>query len=498
MRKALAALALAAGGLLGAVGLAGAGTVAPLSLVSGPSPFASCTIGGPGTNYVNAEVEPWVDVNPADPANIVGVFQQDRWSNGGAHGLVAGVSHDGGTSWSESWAHFSLCSGGTSANGGDYERTSDPWVSFGPTGTAYQVAISFDQTTFRNGVLVSRSTNGGDTWEEPISLIRDTDGNVFNDKESVTADPANPNLAYAVWDRLVFPTSERANVIAGFVSFAFRGPVWFSRTTDGGSSWEPARQIFDPGQENQTIGNQIVVLPNGTLVDGFDEIHVFQNAKKLRGLSVRVIRSTDHGLTWSSSILVDRLGTIGVTDPETGDPVRTGDIIPEFAVDPANGTLYAVWQDARFSGFQHDSIAFSQSTDSGLTWSAPIMINKTPTSIANGNQQAFTASVHVSADGTVGVTYYDFRSNTSDPTTLPTDYFIVECHGGCTNAANWTEEQITPTSFNMRTAPNAGGFFTGDYEGLATVGIDFLPLFVQANSGNTANRTDAFATRVTP
>src|SRR5947208_4809549 len=67
--------------------------------VSGLSPFASCTVGGPGTNFVNSEVEPFVAVNPKDPANIVGVFQQDRWSNGGSHGLVAATSHDGGNTW---------------------------------------------------------------------------------------------------------------------------------------------------------------------------------------------------------------------------------------------------------------------------------------------------------------------------------------------------------------------------------------------------------------
>src|SRR5437870_3036714 len=106
------------------VALAGALTVglsqsaiASTTLVSGPSPFASCTVGGPGTVYVNAEDEPRVAVNPANRSNFVGVFQQDRWSNGGAHGLVARVSHDGGATWSESWAHFSTCSGGTPANG---------------------------------------------------------------------------------------------------------------------------------------------------------------------------------------------------------------------------------------------------------------------------------------------------------------------------------------------------------------------------------------------
>ncbi len=44
----------------------------------------------------------------------------------------------------------------------------------------------------------------------------------------------------------------------------------------------------------------------------------------------------------------------------------------------------------------------------------------------------------------------------------------------------------------MKTAPAASGFFVGDYEGLATMGNAFVPFFVQANSGNTANRTDVF------
>src|SRR5712692_4541257 len=98
---------------------AGSSATAPLTVVSRPSPFASCTIGGPDpnfandTNFVNGEVEPEVDVNPRDRSNIVGVFQQDHWSTGGAHGLVAAVTHDGGLTWTESFAHFSSCSGGT-------------------------------------------------------------------------------------------------------------------------------------------------------------------------------------------------------------------------------------------------------------------------------------------------------------------------------------------------------------------------------------------------
>jgi hypothetical protein len=121
-----------------AAGSAGGGTIAPAPLVltSGPSPFADCTAlapgSPPGTNVLNAEVEPFVAVNPTNPKNVVGVFQQDRWSNGGARGLVTAVTKDGGKTWKRTFAHFSTCSGGTAANGGNYDRASDPWVTFAP------------------------------------------------------------------------------------------------------------------------------------------------------------------------------------------------------------------------------------------------------------------------------------------------------------------------------------------------------------------------------
>ena len=64
----------------------------------------------------------------------------------------------------------------------------------------------------------------------------------------------------------MFP-NERTQGKSYLNTAAFRGPTWFSRTTNGGSSWETARPIFDPGQNDQTIGNQIVALGNGDLVN---------------------------------------------------------------------------------------------------------------------------------------------------------------------------------------------------------------------------------------
>ena len=109
----------------------------PQFRVSGTSPFAAGCDGAPafGTLYVNAEVEPMVALNPRNANHVVGVWQQDRWSTGGARGLLTGVSLDGGRTWTQHMAAFSHCTGGSAANGGDYSRASDPWVTFAPDGT---------------------------------------------------------------------------------------------------------------------------------------------------------------------------------------------------------------------------------------------------------------------------------------------------------------------------------------------------------------------------
>jgi BNR repeat-like domain len=472
-----AACALAAAFTMGP---AASAEVDPLSLASGPSPFsAECAGPQEGTLYLNAEVEPWVAVNPDRPRNLIGVWQQDRWSNGGANGNLTGVSFNGGASWFRpDPPPFSRCAGGNATNGGDYERATDPWVSFSPNGDAHQIALGIgDLDSDPSAILVSSSRDGGVTWGPIKTLIRDEDGlRFFNDKQSITADPTDSDFVYAVWDRLA--SENLADPAADYT-----GPTYFARSTDGGRSWEPARNIYDPGVNDQTIGNQIVVLPNGRLVNVFT---LFKNGQ----ISVAAIFSDDRGETWSSEpVIIDFLGTVFVSDPRDGAPVRTGDILPEVAVDPRAGRddLYVVWQDARFTAFDRDQVALSKSSDGGLTWSRPARVS------SNIATQAFTPSVDVNRNGRVAVTYYDFTNDTPASPTLDTDYWVTRSgNGGATFS---DRERITPEPFDMRSAPFAGGFFVGDYEGLASVGV-FRPLFVQANTGDADNPTDVFSTTV--
>lgn len=472
----------------------------PSPPANGNSPFASCDISGfliPGeTNYVNTELEPWVAVNPRNPSNIIGVYQQDRYTFGGARGLAAAVSHDGGATWSSTYPALSICAGGTSANGGYYQRASDPWVTFAPNGDAYFISLSVTflgpASATGSGVLVSKSTDGGDHWSDPVTLVRDIgDADVapffFNDKESITADPFDSNYVYAVWDRLRKPgEAESANAKR---SWAFRGDTLFSRTIDGGLTWEAPRTIYTRTSLTGTIGNQIAVLPGGTLVDIFDFAQ--GSGKNIPGFDIQVQRSADHGTTWSDPIEVAPERAVRVFDPDTGTSVRAGGGLPDIAVDlnPTSagyGNIYAAWGDSlgsrKIKSNLHSTIVFTESTDGGLSWSPLSRIDKSP-----GDVQAFTPSVHVASDGTVGVTYYDFRNNTSAPG-LPTDQWFIHCHptSDCTDAANWAENHVDGP-FDIENAATAGGYFLGDYDGLASIGTTFTSFFSKTTATDKDN-----------
>ncbi|HEX8968428.1 MAG TPA: sialidase family protein [Chloroflexota bacterium] len=491
------------------VALAAGSTVGPLTAVPTESVTSTAACAAlvaqqqalGSVNYPNAEVEPYVAVDPTNSQHLIGAFQEGRWNDGGANALTTVVSTNGGRSWNLAGAQplFSVCAGAPAGSPGDTPRVSDPWVSFAPDGSAYQVSSSFFVQGPAFGgdsrILVSKSTDGGQSWASPVILLDTPSPLAVNDKESVTADPTDARRVYVVWDQLVSPTST-ANPDAFAHTFAFRGPTFLAMTADGGNTWQPAHAIYDPGQNRQTIANQIVVLPDGTLIDGFCLVTstASQSGRIPTSFAVQLIRSTDHGATWSAPVTISPLIDTSVTTL-TGLPVRTGDSVPTWAVNPVSGALYVVWQDGRFAADGHAQIAFAQSTDGGLDWSTPVRINTVSAT------QAFTPQLSVATDGSLGVSYYDMRhASSAAPGTA--NYFLVSCTPSttdCANPAHWSESQLDSQSgFDMTTAPNTlgGGFFVGDYEGLAAVATSFSSLFVLAQPEATQGPTDVFSTTV--
>ena len=245
-------------------------TLGGIVQVSGTSPFAACVDPvAPGLNLEHRRRAVGCSDRLGERGSRRG--SEDRWGDpneGGAHGQLAAASTDGGASWSTpSWPTFTTCSGGTAANNGDWDRASDPWVTIAPNGDVFQSTLVFNWFNGRSGVAVSKSTDHGASWATP-TLLYDGRNNSFTmgaDKDAITADPTRPGYVYAVWDHYSNQKAQFHDQING--SNSSKGPALFSRTTDGGKTWATPQPIYT--SNDGTLGNQIVVLPNGTLLDFF-------------------------------------------------------------------------------------------------------------------------------------------------------------------------------------------------------------------------------------
>ena len=451
---------------------------------SGASPFGGCTIGAvegadpQSHNYPNTELEPYVAVNQ-QTGHIVGAYQQDRWSDGGAHGLVASRSSDGGATWAQSFAEFSVCSDNLATPySPPFKRATDPFISFDSGGKAYQISLGIQSANLDlSAVEVATSSDEGATWNTPVRLQTDTSPVFFNDKESITADwrPVDGvGTAYATWIRGNLPGGDNISPVGAAHSFAYGGLPMFSKTTDGGVTWSKPVSMTNAVVYMQ--GNQIVVLPDGTLVD--------VAAMLFKGSGIQptpqqyfwtAMTSKNGGKTWGAPIKIAPLGTQLLTNPDIPNPttldetVRAGDYIPDVAVDHLTGAVYMVFADGISTGFNH--VKLTKSTDGGKNWSTPVDVTKTPTST-----HSFNGTVEVTSDGTVAVMYYDFRDNTPDPG-LPTDVWLTHSLDG---GATWTEQHVygdPAQNFDMENAPVARGWFLGDYQGLAAIGRDLILFF---------------------
>jgi hypothetical protein len=478
IRSALSAGALAAAlSLITSITGVASVTVVPVS--KEPSPLATCVNDSqPGRNFPSGETEPNLAVAGS---TMIAMWHQDRWSNGGAHGIGVGVSTDGGGSWAQSTFPDDMCTTSTGPLA-LYQRSSDPWAAFSKDGDiGYASALSFDATDNRNAVVAGRWT-AADGWTHvqaiPGSIFTSIDQST--DKNSTTADPNNDLTAYTVWDTLISPTDH--NPDDNPHTLAYTGPAYFSKTVDGGKSWSQAQVIIDTTQRQQTIGNIIVVDPkSGTLYD-FTDLLVSPNTSFGQGTNgnalVAFVKSTNGGSTWTAPQVIAPFDSLGDFDPNTGAPLRVGNGLEEVAIDPFTGKLYVTWERSsnfekntkQSSVFWDDQIVLDTSSDAGATWSGPTVIHTA------GGMPTYTPMVAVNGNQ-VAITYYDNRNlPANDTSNLPTDYWVsISTSGG-----PFVEQHIAGP-FDELSAPVARGFFLGDYEGLQPSGSGFEALFVATN-----------------
>src|SRR5271155_5262259 len=112
---------------------------------------------GPGQHAT--EVEPHVLSNGTTQ---VSAFQTGRISPGGATAIGWATSTDGGSTWT----HGFLPDLTTGNGGGPYDAASDPAVAYDAKHGVWMIAtLPISNTSLTTAVVVSRSTDGGFTWD---------------------------------------------------------------------------------------------------------------------------------------------------------------------------------------------------------------------------------------------------------------------------------------------------------------------------------------------
>jgi hypothetical protein len=310
---------------------------------------------------------------------------------------------------------YDCVSTGTQAMPPSWTNNTDPNVAFDTQGRAYQVTLPFnafwDKTKLHpNGAIDVSYTddlglswvkgNGGRDLEQSPNASAKQVGHV-EDKQwiAVNSIPGNryQDHVYAMWSVFNGGTSK----------------IRIAVSRDRGQTFGKAVTMTAP---SQTGPSNTFIYPS---VDATGDLYVAFASFPInnRGpVTLYVARSTDDGASFSPFVAAATAGTLP-TDDLPNTTFRDG-ITESFAASPTYaGHLYLTYED--WDGTQMD-VKFTQSTDGGSTWSAPVRINDN-TEPAEPTDQ-FQPSVAAGPNGAVAVAFYDRREACpNDPSVLAAD-----------------------------------------------------------------------------
>jgi hypothetical protein len=221
---------------------------------------------------------------------------------------------------------------------------------------------------------------------------------------AVDSRPASPfaNRLYLTWTN--FPSSGDTQVFTTY-------------SVDQGLTWTPAVVLETGAAFKWPTHNQ--VAPNGDVFVAYHRQPMFANGVP-NGTSgaITVMRSTNGGATFPQSVLAFGPGQADMTFNHQGlsgaipgtDFWLQGSVQPWILTDPnVPGRIYVVANDDPDNNSQSGDAAdvfIVRSTDSGLTWSAPLRVDHGP---GTTFQVMPTAAIDP-ISGAIVVQYYDNRS----------------------------------------------------------------------------------------
>lgn len=346
-------------------------------------------------NSGNIQNEEQACISPVNSANFVAVWRDFRL---GYRRVGFGYSTNAGATWTDNLFPAAY-----------YPWQSDPVLVVNSAGVFTANMISFDPAPGgEDGLLQLSSDDGGRTWRDSVWAAHATTPVGFEDKQMLAVDvsgTATDGSFYCAWAHFYGPgpqydsthvwlTAKRlgepygapvvlsqtrsnqwANVCTGpdgtvYVSWCnYRnGGLMFTRSTDGGQTWQPERLIVPTVFISASITPDLLIFAYGVMAaDHSGGPHhgrlymVYTDAEAdLLETDVWLIYSDDRGATWSPRARMD--------DETATYPVDQ--FHPWLSVDEA-GRVWVVFYDRRHDpdGVLMD-VYFTASTDGGQTWRA--------------------------------------------------------------------------------------------------------------------------------
>jgi hypothetical protein len=391
------------------------------------------------------EVEPHV---LASGTTQVTAFQTGRIVNGGGTAIGWATSTDGGSTWT----HGFLPGLTTGNGGGPYDAASDAAVAFDAKHGVWMIAsLPISNTTATVAVVVSRSTDGGFTWDDPVNVGPKVDS---SDKNWIVCDSTSTSPfygnCYVEWD----------NPDTG-------DGILMSTSSDGGLTWGAAKATANHATG---IGGQPLVQPDGTVI------------VPIETSGISAFTSTNGGASWSAPVAVSNIQA----HVDAGG-IRSGPL-PSAAID-GSGKVYVVWEDCRFrTACSTNDLVLSTSTD-GAHWSKATRI---PIDTTTSTVDHFIPGIGIDP-ATSGVTahvaiHYYFYSQTKCTTaTCKLGVGYISSHNG---GSTWNTPVRLAGPMQLKWLPNSqNGLMVADY--IATAFNNGIPHGVfavaAAKSGTTFN-----------
>lgn len=421
--------------------------------ISGPRIISGDTPLPESCDGLRQETDTMIAADPAHPRHLVATWDQDNHKS-----TVVATSRNGGKSWT-----ISTLPGISKCTGGSSDEVVDPWVSIGAKGVAYFASLPLSVS----GFLVNRSLDGGSSWTGPATA--DPAAGQTDDLPSLVADPLRRRRVYLTWSRFTFSGNEMTG-----------GDARFSRSLDGGRTFSSPVVIHSSPAGRLPLESRLARLSDGTLLDIFGEARTQPLTAPQK---VFATRSADGGRTWSGPVRITNVPQDAVVDPDTGNPQYNFCCLFGVAAG-RDDTIYLAY--TKILGTQSARVVVVRSSDGGRSWGRPRTVALVPA-------QAFQPAVAVAGDGTVAVTWYDFRRDKAGDSALTTDVWFAYSHD---QGGSWHRSHLSGP-FDLRTSRRVGRP-VGVYQGLAGLRHSFAATFVQAEPQARNGAEDVFFARVSP